>query len=112
MRRRLAAPQLLLALAVAGAALAPRGADARADALNIFEQLEGLDLTGVASVNTRRLLQLTPPAQVKYAPCFAAKEHTCSGGPQSTSGKQICCNKTNFACGVRSDNGEARCATW
>ena len=53
-------------------------------------------------------LQLTYPT-VKYAPCNDATEHTCSGTDGSGSAA-ICCNKMNFACGVRLDTGGPRCA--
>ncbi|KAL4424207.1 hypothetical protein ABPG75_001508 [Micractinium tetrahymenae] len=69
----------------------------------------------------RTLAQLPATGQtIKYAPCNAATELTCGGRPNPTADdgssgvpdptRPICCNKLNFACGVRSDNGGPRCA--
>ena len=49
--------------------------------------------------------QLVRPGD-KKPPCNNSTEHTC--GPPGPS--QICCNKQNFVCGVRADNGGPRCA--
>ena len=48
---------------------------------------------------------LAAGSRVKLAPCDESKERTCAA-----KGRQICCNKLNFACGTRADNGEPRCA--
>ncbi|KAL4442754.1 hypothetical protein ABPG77_006748 [Micractinium sp. CCAP 211/92] len=55
----------------------------------------------------RALAQAAPSGQtLKYAPCNAAAELTCSGVPST---KAICCNKMNFVCGTRNDTGGPRC---
>ncbi|PRW61237.1 hypothetical protein C2E21_0656 [Chlorella sorokiniana] len=107
----LAAVACLGALATPAAARGPDAfAGSRVDAADpLLAGLE-LNLEGVASVK-RHLLQLQPNTP-KYAPCDKSKELTCSGTPaaKAAGAKNLCCNKQNFACGVRSDNGQPRCA--